>query len=103
MKVLRAVMDVIRREAPAFDERYRDHDWTVTLGVNGWFTDIVTDEVEHVVTMSRDRFRSLWRSHNHLAETAGERLPRVLAGIDEITAAAPPHRLPPTPARRGRA
>lgn len=85
--MLRAVMQVTRREAPAFDERYRDHDWTVTLGVNGWFTDIVVDEVEHIVTMSRDRFRSLWRSHNHLAETAGARLPRVLAGIDEVTAA----------------
>lgn len=84
--MLRAVMNVIRREAPEFDERYRDHDWTVTLGVNGWFTDIVTDEVEHVVTMSRDRFRALWRSHDHLAETAGARLPRVLAGIDAITA-----------------
>jgi SAM-dependent methyltransferase len=83
---LRAVMDVIRREAPEFDERYRDHDWTATLRTNGWFTDVIADEVEHVVTMTRDRFRSLWRSHNHLAETAGARLPRALAGIDEITA-----------------
>lgn len=84
--MLRAVMDVIRREAPAFDERYRDHDWTATLLTDGWFGDVVVDEVEHVVPMSRDRFRALWRSHNHLAETAGARLPRVLAGIDEITA-----------------
>jgi hypothetical protein len=80
-------MDVIRREAPEFDERYRDHDWTATLLTDGWFGDVVTDEVEHTVTMSRDRFRALWRSHNHLAETAGARLPRVLAGIDELTAA----------------
>ena len=36
--------------------------------------------------MTRDRFRALWRSHNHLAETAGARLSRVLAGIDEVTA-----------------
>jgi SAM-dependent methyltransferase len=84
--MLRAVMAVIRREAPEFDERYRDHDWTATLCIDGWFGDVVIDEVEHVVTMSRDRFRALWRSHNHLAETAGARLPRVLAGIDEITA-----------------
>jgi ubiquinone/menaquinone biosynthesis C-methylase UbiE len=83
--MLRAVMDVIRREAPAFDERYRDHDWSATLVTGGWFGDVVTDEAEHVVTMTRDRFRALWRSHNHLAETAGDRLPHVLAGIDEIT------------------
>ncbi|HUQ03828.1 MAG TPA: class I SAM-dependent methyltransferase [Kofleriaceae bacterium] len=83
---LRAVMDVIRREAPEFDERYRDHDWTATLLTDGWFSDVVADETQHVVTMTRDRFRALWRSHNHLAETAGARLPRVLAGIDEITA-----------------
>jgi SAM-dependent methyltransferase len=83
--LLRAVMDVIRGEAPEFDERYRDHDWTETLLTDGWFGDVVTDEVEHVVTMSCDRFRALWRSHNHLAETAGVRLPRVLAGIDAVT------------------
>lgn len=83
---LRAVMDVIRREAPAFDERYRDHDWSATLVTDGWFADVVADEAQHVVTMSRDRFRGLWRSHNHFAETAGARLPRILAAIDELTA-----------------
>ena len=79
-------MDVIRREAPEFDERYRDHDWTSVLLTDGWFEHVVNDVTDHVVTMPRDRFRALWRSHNHLAETAGpERLPRVLAAIDALT------------------
>jgi ubiquinone/menaquinone biosynthesis C-methylase UbiE len=86
--VLAGVMDAIRREAPEFDERYRDHDWTSVLLGGGWFTDVTSDVVDHVVTMSRERFRALWRSHNHLAETAGpERLPRVLAAIDALTEA----------------
>jgi hypothetical protein len=85
--MLRAVMDVIRREAPEFDERYRDHDWTATLLGGGWFEDVITDEVQHIVAMTRDRFRGLWRSHNHLAETAGPaRLPRALAAIDALAA-----------------
>jgi SAM-dependent methyltransferase len=83
---LRAVMAAIRREAPTFDERYRNHDWAATLVGGGWFTDVVYDEVEHRVAMSRERFASLWRSHNHLAESAGAALPRVLAAIDAVTA-----------------
>lgn len=85
--MLAAVMDAIRREAPAFDERYRDHDWTAALLLGGAFADPIVDETTHVVTMSRERFRGLWRSHNHLAETSGAALPRVLAAIDELTAA----------------
>lgn len=84
--VLAATMDAIRREAPTFDERYRDHDWAGVLLGGAWFEDAATDVVHHVVTMTRDRYRALWRSHNHLAETAGARLPRVLAAIDELTA-----------------
>jgi len=88
--MLAAVMAAIRREAPAFDERYRDHDWRDTLLGGGWFEGVVVDEAHHVVTMSRDRFRALWRSHNHLAETAGPtQLPRVLAAIDALTADTP--------------
>ncbi len=85
--LLAAVMDAIRREAPDFDERYRDHAWASAMLEDGWFDDLSADEQRHVVVMSRDRFRSLWRSHNHLAETAGPgRLTRLLAAIDELTA-----------------
>jgi hypothetical protein len=84
--VLAAVMDAIRREAPAFDERYRDRDWAAVLLGGGWFEAVAADEVRHVVTMTRERFRALWRSHNHLAETAGAGHGRVLAAIDALTA-----------------
>ena len=84
--MLAAVMAAIRRAAPQFDERYRDHDWRGVLLAGGWFEDVAIDEVRHVVTMPRERFRALWRSHNHLAETAGPaRLPGVLAAIDALT------------------
>ncbi len=84
--MLAAVMALIRREAPRFDERYRDRDWGAVLVGGGWFGDPALDEEPHAIAMTRERFRGLWRSHNHLAETAGDGLPRVLAGIDALTA-----------------
>jgi SAM-dependent methyltransferase len=84
--LLAAIMAAVRREAPSFDERYRDRDWTGVLLDGGWFEDVATDVEDHVVTMPRDRFRALWRSHNHLAETSGAALPAVLAAIDALIA-----------------
>lgn len=85
-ELLRGVMAIIRRDAPAFDELYRARNWPAILAEGGWFGDVVTDESLHAVAMSRDRFRNLWRSHNRLAEAAGAALPRVLAAIDALTA-----------------
>lgn len=85
-EVLREVMAIIRREAPDFDERYRDRPWAEVLVGGGHFTDVALDAEPHDVIMPRDRFRALWRSHNHLADRAGPRLPAVLAAIDALTA-----------------
>jgi ubiquinone/menaquinone biosynthesis C-methylase UbiE len=84
--MLRAVTEIIRREAPSFDELYRQRDWPSILVADGWFHDVVVDDALHTVTMTRDRFRNLWRSHNRVAECAGAGLARVLAAIDELTA-----------------
>ncbi|MBZ0233357.1 MAG: class I SAM-dependent methyltransferase [Deltaproteobacteria bacterium] len=85
-ELLRAVMAIIRRDAPAFDELYRARDWPAILVTDGWFGDVATDLALHTIPMPRDRFRNLWRSHNRLAESAGLALPRVLAAIDALTA-----------------
>ncbi|HVV86444.1 MAG TPA: methyltransferase domain-containing protein [Kofleriaceae bacterium] len=83
--LLRAVMATITRLVPAFDEHYRERDWSAVLD-GPWFAPAVVDEERHVIVMSRARFASLWRSHNLLAETAGPGLPGVLAVIDELIA-----------------
>lgn len=82
-EVLQAVMAAIRRVVPGFDERYRERDWAAVLD-GPWFETPVVDEEAHVVTMPRDRFRALWRSHNLLAEQAGGALPELLLAIDEL-------------------
>ncbi|MBE7448080.1 MAG: class I SAM-dependent methyltransferase [Kofleriaceae bacterium] len=82
--VLTELMATIRRLAPGFDERYRDRDWALVLRTGGWFGEPTRDEERHDVTMSADRLRTLWRSHNHLAHHAGPALPRVLAAIDAV-------------------
>lgn len=84
--MLAAVMEIIRRDAPSFDELYRARDWTSILLGGGWFEDAQLDEEPHVIPMTRERFRGLWRSHNRLAESAGAGLARVLDGIDALTA-----------------
>ena len=82
-ELLQQVMAIIRRTVPGFDERYRDRDWPAVL-TGDWFEPPVVDEERHVIAMPRDRFRALWRSHNLLAEQAGDALPEVLAAIDEV-------------------
>jgi SAM-dependent methyltransferase len=83
--VLAFTREAIRRCAPAFDERYRERgkrDWPAVLTSGGDFRDVVADEVEHRVRMSRERYLTLWRSHNRLNVTAGSA--GMAALLDEI-------------------
>ena len=82
--LLAATRAVIRARAPGFDELYRARDWATELTAGAWFGDVVADEEPHEVVMSRERYRTLWRSHNRLAEAADADLPAVLAGIDAL-------------------
>lgn len=83
--VLRRVMAAIQGLVPGFDEHYRERDWAEVIA-GDWFEPTTIDEERHIVVMTRDRFRSLWRSHNLLAETAGAQLGEVLTAIDEVLA-----------------
>ena len=82
-ELLRAVMAAVRARVPGFDERYRERDWATVIA-GDWFEATAIDEARHTIVMTRDRFRSLWRSHNLLAETAGPDLPAVLTAIDDL-------------------
>jgi len=76
--VLMRTEEAIRRWAPGYDEAYRGLDWSEVLVTTGDFEAVTTDEAEHVVPMSRDRYVGLWRSHNRLSVAAG---PERYAGL----------------------
>ncbi|MBI1375723.1 MAG: methyltransferase domain-containing protein [Phycisphaera sp.] len=89
--LLARVAATINEHVPEFDELYRDVDTAALLTSTGDFTDVAYHESPHVVPMSRERFLTLWRSHNNLNVTAGPRrmitvLSRINALIDELGA-----------------
>jgi len=83
--VLAWTRDAIRRHIGEFNESYRDNrDWPTILTATGDFTSVACDEERHIVPMTRERYMALWRSHNHLANTAGpERLAAFLNDLEK--------------------
>jgi SAM-dependent methyltransferase len=84
--VLDATWALITERVPDFDEAYRNRDWAAVLTSTGHFAGVRTDDERHVVTMARDRFVDLWRSHNRLAVAAGTALPALIAEIEALVA-----------------
>lgn len=82
--VLAWTQAAIRRYVPDYDETYRDGCSAELLTSTGDFADVVCHEVHHVVSMSRERYLDLWRSHNHVNEQAGPQ--RFAALLAELTA-----------------
>ena len=75
--------ELIEQRVPGFDEGYRARDWAAVLLTGGWFEDVEQIEVGHEVTMSRERYLDLWRSHHLLAASAGqEGVARLLATLE---------------------
>jgi hypothetical protein len=69
---LSRIWKMIRTAVPGFDDNYRDNeDWGATLTSTGHFHDVYFTEENHIIGMPRDRFVSLWKSHNRLTITAG--------------------------------
>jgi SAM-dependent methyltransferase len=85
--VLDAAWGLIKARVPDFDEAYRNRDWAAILTSTGHFAGVATDDEPHVVTMERDRFVDLWRSHNRLAVAAGAGLPALIADLERLVAA----------------
>jgi ubiquinone/menaquinone biosynthesis C-methylase UbiE len=83
--ILAWTREAIRRHVPDFEESYRAKaDWPRILTQTGDFAGVVCHESEHVVTMPRERYLELWRSHNRLATTAG--VARLQAFRDDLRA-----------------
>ncbi len=83
--VLTRTVEAIHRNAPGYDEGYRGQDWAKVLASTGDFAGVALDSVEHVVTMSRERYLGLCRSHNRLSVTAGpERFAAFLHELEEL-------------------
>lgn len=61
----------IRRHVPDFDEAYRVRSWEQILESTGDFQFVNHRFCSHIVTMSRERFLDLWKSHNRLNTIAG--------------------------------
>jgi SAM-dependent methyltransferase len=70
-EVLRWTAKAIRQHVPEFDEAYRDLKWDEILASTGDFTFLSHHVVRHHVSMTKERFLDLWRSHNRLNNTAG--------------------------------
>lgn len=56
--------EAIHRHVPEFDEAYRNRDWVSVLESTGDFTFLSHHSVLHSVSMSKERYLELWRSHN---------------------------------------
>ncbi|MEX0774882.1 MAG: methyltransferase domain-containing protein [Phycisphaeraceae bacterium] len=82
--VLRHTHELILRQTPNFDELYRrDQDWPAILVSTGGFADVAHFHDQHVVSMSRQRYLDLWRSHNALQVRTGPQ--RFAAFLAELT------------------
>jgi len=76
--------DAIRRHVPEFAEAYRQRSWNCVLESTGHFRMLATHVKQHVVSMSRDRYLALWRSHNRLNNIAGpERFDRFFIELSD--------------------
>jgi len=82
--VVRWTENLIRRQVPEFDEAYRRRPWNETLELTGHFRMVNHRTIRHSVSMSRERFLELWKSHNRLNTVAGtDRFSRFIAELAE--------------------
>lgn len=63
--------DAIRRHVPEFDEAYRNRPWNDVLESTGDFKFFNRRTVSHSISMPRERYLELWKSHNRLNTIAG--------------------------------
>ncbi|WP_010581686.1 class I SAM-dependent methyltransferase [Schlesneria paludicola] len=70
-EILAWTEDAIRRIVPEFDEAYRQLHWDQILESTGDFRFVSHFNVRHTITMSRERYLELWKSHNRLNTLAG--------------------------------
>lgn len=83
-EVLQWTAAAIARHVAEFDEAYRDRKWNDVLESTGDFTFLSQHTVRHSVTMSRERYLDLWRSHNRLNNVAGtDRFARFFGELTE--------------------
>ncbi len=83
-EVLGWTEDAIRRHVPDFDEAYRDRAWGEILESTGDFSFLGHRTERHVISMPRERYLDLWRSHNRLNIIAGPQ--RFAAFMTELVA-----------------
>lgn len=77
-------INAIHRHVPGFEDLYHQTVWTKPLLSTGHFRDVVYLQEAHFIPMSAQRYLQLWRSHNHLAVSAG---PQKLSALLEELAA----------------
>ncbi len=77
-------IEAIYRRVPDYREPHHDIDWIAPLTSTGDFDDVQYCQQTHWVPMSIERYLDLWRSHNHLAVTAGPQ--RLASFIKELSA-----------------
>jgi SAM-dependent methyltransferase len=82
--ILRQTQQLIQELVPGFDEAYRARDWAAILTSTGDFDAVRAFEYRHVVSMSRERYLMLWRSHNRLSAAAGATLNELLRRIERM-------------------
>ncbi len=70
-EIIARTEELIHRHVPEFDEAYRHKNWASVLESTGHFTFLSHHTVSHTVTMPKERYLELWRSHNRLNNTAG--------------------------------
>ena len=82
--ILTETHQLIEEMVPRFDEGYRHRDWDSVLSSTGHFSLPICLGVPHVITMSRERYLDLWRSHNLLNTAAGpEKMDRFLDALEK--------------------
>lgn len=61
----------IQKHVPDFQDLYQQTVWTQPLQSTGHFHNVTYLQEPHFIPMSAQRYLDLWRSHNHLAVSAG--------------------------------
>ena len=84
--ILRETMRIIHDVVPGFDEAYRAKDWSTILQSTSDFADVHVMTHRHVIPMSRERYLTLWRSHNRLSAAAGPRFAELTKRLGEMLA-----------------
>ncbi len=82
--LLQWVNHYLARSVPHFAESYLNQPWQEILESTGDFQFTAMQSASHVIMMTRNRFLSLWKSHNRLGSLAGPaKLQQFLMALEE--------------------